>query len=126
MEILFAIELSERAHIGKGIYIAHTGGLVVAHDSVVGDFPSFHQYMTIGGAGRGEGYGNPVIGDRVYFGAGCQVVGKINIGHDVIIGANSVVNKSVPDKAAVAGVPGKILNYNGSGDFVHFRAKQEV
>lgn len=36
-------------------------------------------------------------------------MGGITIGNNVIIGANAVVNKPVPDNAIVAGVPAKIL-----------------
>jgi len=37
--------------------------------------------------------------------------GNITVGNNVIIGANSVVNKDVPDNAIVAGAPAKILRY---------------
>lgn len=40
---------------------------------------------------------------------GAIVMGGITIGNNVIIGANAVVNKPVPDNAIVAGVPAKIL-----------------
>ena len=42
-------------------------------------------------------------------GKGCIIFGGITIGNNVTIGANAVVNKSVPDNAVVAGVPAKIL-----------------
>lgn len=44
-------------------------------------------------------------------GGGSFVFGKIKIGNNVIIGANSVVNKDVPDNAIVAGVPAKVLRF---------------
>jgi serine O-acetyltransferase len=120
-EILMAIELSEDAVIGKGIYIAHTGGTIVAHGARIGDYPSFHQHVTIGGAGRGDFYGHPTIGSRVFFGAGCNVVGRITLGDDVAIGANAVVTKSSIDKAVLVGIPARVINYNGSEHFIHFR-----
>lgn len=40
---------------------------------------------------------------------GSIVMGGITIGNNVIIGANAVVNKPVPDNAIVAGVPAKVL-----------------
>lgn len=120
-EIITCIEISPHAKIGKGIFIAHLGGLVIAEKAVIGDYPSFHQWVTIGGSGRGEMYGNPTIGNNVYFGAGSKVIGKINVGNNVMIGANTVVVKSVPDNAVVGGVPAKILSYNGSIEFVHYR-----
>ena len=44
-------------------------------------------------------------------GGGTFVFGDITVGNNVIIGANSVVNKDVPDNAIVAGAPAKILRY---------------
>ena len=37
----------------------------------------------------------------------------IKIGNNVIIGANSVVTKSIPDNSVVAGVPARIICNNG-------------
>ena len=44
-------------------------------------------------------------------GGGTFMFGNITVGNNVIIGANSVVNKDVPDNAIVAGAPAKILRY---------------
>lgn len=35
--------------------------------------------------------------------------------------AYAVVTKDLPDKAVAAGVPARIISYDGSGDFVAFR-----
>ena len=48
-------------------------------------------------------------GDRVQFGVGCKVIGNVHLGNNVVIGANAVVTKDVPDNCVVAGVPAKIL-----------------
>lgn len=44
-------------------------------------------------------------------GAGCIVLGDIEVGDDVIIGANAVVTKSVPAGCVVAGVPARIIKH---------------
>lgn len=38
----------------------------------------------------------------------------ITIGNNVMIGANSVVNKSFEDNVNVAGVPAKVINNSGN------------
>lgn len=40
-------------------------------------------------------------------------VGGVKIGNNVIIGANSVVIKDVPNNATVVGVPARIVKLNG-------------
>jgi serine O-acetyltransferase len=121
-EILTKIEIGPEAEIGEGLYIGHLG-LVIGNYAILGRHASLHQNVTIGGSGVGENRGSPKIGDNVYFGAGCSVVGKIVIGNNVLIGTNSVVVKSFPDNAVIAGVPATVLNYNGSSEYIHFRQK---
>ena len=47
----------------------------------------------------------PVIGDNVFIGTGAVVIGNIRIGNNVIIAANSVVTKDVPDDCYAIGSP---------------------
>lgn len=49
------------------------------------------------------------IGNNVWIGRGCIILPGVSIGDNVIIGANSVVNKSVPQNSVYAGVPIKHL-----------------
>src|SRR3972149_632365 len=67
---------------------------------------------------RGPRKGAAVIGDNVYIGPGARIVGKVDIGSNVAIGANCVVTKDVPENAVVVGVPGKVISFNGSGDYI--------
>lgn len=41
------------------------------------------------------------------FGAGCVVLGNIEVGDNVVIGANAVVTKSISSNCVVAGGPEK-------------------
>lgn len=55
-------------------------------------------------------YTSPVkIGNRVWIGDNVSVLAGVSIGDGCIIGANSVVNKDIPDHCIVAGVPAKII-----------------
>jgi serine O-acetyltransferase len=62
----------------------------------------------------------PVIGDHVFLGAGCRVLGGITVGSGSKIGANAVVVRDVPSQASVGGVPAIDLT-RGHDD--HRRAK---
>lgn len=50
----------------------------------------------------------PTIGDNVFIGIGAVIVGKIKIGNNVIVAANSVVTKDVPDDCYALGTPAEI------------------
>lgn len=121
IQIATGIDLPPDADIGKGLYIGHFGGIIVAHGARIGENCNLSQGVTIGYAGRGDQRGCPTIGDRVYIAPGAKIVGRITIGNDVAIGANAVVTKDLPDMAVAVGVPAKIISYDGSADFVQFR-----
>lgn len=123
VEILSGISIPFTAQIGKGLYIGHFGGIIIGGEIVMGDFCNLSQGVTIGQAGRGGKQLSPIIGNRVYIGPGAKVFGGIRIGNDVAIGANAVVSDDVPDNGVVVGVPGKIISYTSSKDFVLFNTK---
>ncbi|ORU00563.1 Acetyltransferase [Anaerovibrio sp. JC8] len=52
-----------------------------------------------------------VIGNDVWIGFGCTIMGGVHIGNGACIGARSVVTKDVPPYAVVAGTPAKIIKY---------------
>lgn len=112
---------------GPGLCLCHVGTVVVNKDCRVGSNARVHAGVNIGYFNRPNesskcenmlGGGNksfvPQIGDNVYIGPGAKLYGGINIGNNVAIGANAVVNHNIPDNATVAGVPAKIINYKGS------------
>lgn len=49
------------------------------------------------------------IGDNVFIGAESVLLPGISIGNNVIIGANSTVTKSIPDNMVSAGSPARII-----------------
>ena len=46
------------------------------------------------------------------------VVGKITVGDDSVIGANSLVNRDVPAHTTVLGVPAVVVSNTGSEDYL--------
>lgn len=51
----------------------------------------------------------PTIGDNVCIYQNAMVCGKIKIGNNVVILANSVVTHDMPDNAIVGGIPAKVI-----------------
>lgn len=56
------------------------------------------------------------LGDNVRILIGAKVLGSINIGVNVVIGANVVFIRYVPENAVVAGVPTKIIKYRSNAE----------
>ena len=46
------------------------------------------------------------------------MVGNVHIGNNVVIAANAVVTRDVPDKCSVGGMPARILSDDSRGFFV--------
>ena len=53
--------------------------------------------------------GRVTIGDNVFIGAESVVLPGVTIGNNVIIGANSTVTHDVPDNTVVAGSPARVI-----------------
>jgi serine O-acetyltransferase len=78
----------------------------------MGNYVTVGQHATLGGNfGRRDETGRmyPRIGDRCWICTGAVVAGPITVGKYVLVGANAVVVRDVPDYAVVGGVPAKIL-----------------
>ena len=105
----FAVDIHPAARLGDGIMIDHATGLVIGETAVVGNDVSILHSVTLGGSGCHKGDRHPKIGNGVLLAAGAKVLGNINIGQGVKVGAGSLVLESVPDHVTVAGVPAKIV-----------------
>lgn len=100
-----ACEIGYETIIDGGLKIAHTTGIVISGNSIIGKNLTIRQNVTIG-----QKHGKaPKIGDNVEIGAGAVILGDINIGNNCKIGANSVVLKDIPNGSVVVGIPGKII-----------------
>jgi len=55
-----------------------------------------------------EPYGAIRVGRGTWIGQNCVILYGVNIGEQCIIGANSVVTKSIPDRCIVMGSPAKV------------------
>lgn len=99
------IEIHPGATIGKGLFIDHGMGVVIGETAEIGDDVLIYHGVTLGGTGKDTGKRHPTVGNNVVIGCGAKVLGPINIGDNVKIGANSVVLKDVPDDSTTVGIP---------------------
>ena len=103
------VEIHPGAQIGRRFFIDHGMGVVIGATAVIGDDVMLYHGVTLGGRSLARGTKrHPTVGDRVTIGAGARVLGNIDIGDDVQIGANSVVVKPVPTGAVPTGIPARV------------------
>lgn len=110
---LTGIEIHPGAQIGRGVFIDHGMGVVIGETAIVGDYCLIYQGVTLGGTGKESGKRHPTIGENVVVGGGAKVLGNIQIGNDVRIGAGSVVLRDVPSNCTVVGIPGRVIYRSG-------------
>ena len=126
-QVLTQIQISPAVDVGPGLYLPHTGHIVIGSGTTIGSNCTIAHGVTIGhgGGGNSPASKNPRIGDRVYIGPGAILIGDIDIGCDALIGAGAVVIRSVPDRAVVVGNPGRIISRGGSFKLIDYPGMDE-
>ena len=102
------ITLPYTVKVGRRLRIWHHSGMIL-HARSIGDDVHLRQTTTFGVARRGENRAIPIIEDRVEIGCGVCILGQVTIGHDSVIGANSVVLQNLPPYSLAVGAPAKIV-----------------
>lgn len=97
-------------NIGRGLVIHH-GHSMRLNAAKVGENLQIWHNVTVGKARPGGKL--PYIGNNVKIFTGAVVLGDITIGDNAVIGACSVVLKSVPSNSVVVGNPARIVKREG-------------
>ncbi|PSP58355.1 serine acetyltransferase [Halobacteriales archaeon QH_7_66_36] len=106
------IDIHPGADIGDYFFIDHGTGVVIGETATVGDWARIYQNVTLGALhfeeaedddhALAKGYKrHPDLGDHVVVGTGSNVLGPIEIGDHVSIGANAWVTDDVSDHTSV-------------------------
>ena len=100
-------EIDPGAEIGGGLRMPHPSGVIIGRGARVGNNVSILSSVVLGGSGKGiiapgktDGY--PTIGDGVWLFTGAKVLGPVTVGDNSLVGANTVLTKSVPPESIVA------------------------
>lgn len=129
------IRLGDRVTLRRGVVLAGNGRLTIGSGTTINDgsqisaFDSVqigadclfaprvcvldidHRFDSRERPLKQQGYRTApvVIGDDVWLGANVVVLRGVRIGRGVIVGANSVVTRDLPDFAIAAGAPARVL-----------------
>ena len=123
MQVRHSTFIDFSAQIGGGLYLGHLLCIVVNSKSVIGRNCTLSHGVTLGNTNaRSKTPGTPFIGDRVYLGPGCKIIGGIRVGDDAAVGPNSVVVKDVPPMSVVSGIPAVEISTKGSAGYVSNQA----
>lgn len=105
----YNIEIYPECKLGN-IEIPHAVGIVVGRTAQIGDGTTIMPNVVIGAKySSGKKCKNnlrrhAIVGKNCMLGAGCKIIGEITIGDNVIIGANAVVTKDIPNNCVVINV----------------------
>lgn len=105
----FALDIHPAARIGKSVFLDHGIGIVIGSTAVVEDGVNMWHGVTLGSTLTEAGDRHPKVRRDATLCAGATILGNIEIGEGAIVAAASVVLKSVPAGAVVAGVPSKVI-----------------
>lgn len=93
------IEIGEHTIVGQDVKLIATNHAYASKDKLIKD-----QDIDLSKIGIS-------IGEDCWLGAGCIVLPGVTLGRGVVVGANAVVTKDLPDYAVAVGNPAKILKF---------------
>lgn len=103
------VVLGDRVTVKSGVQL--WDGIRVADDVFIGPNVSFSNDRFPRSRQRPDSYLPTVIEAGASIGAGATILPGLVIGRNVMVGAGSVVTRSVPPNAIVVGNPAKIIGY---------------
>lgn len=104
--VLAGAVVSNGCTMGRGVLLGTHSSL--DHDCVVDDYASLAPGVTTGGTVR--------IGRASALGVGANVVHRISIGADTVIGAGALVLDDIPDRVVAYGVPARVAREREPGE----------
>jgi len=109
------LRVGNNVSINRNCVLNAAGYIEIGDDVLIGPnviiYSQNHNYEKRDVPVRLQGYSKKkvIIKNNVWIGANTIVLPGVTIGSNSIIGANSLVNKSVPENTLVAGNPGRII-----------------
>lgn len=109
------IEIGSNSGVGDYCFFGAAGGIKVGKDVIMGQNVRFHSenhnFQRLDVPIKEQGVTNIgiEIGDDCWIGSGAVFLDGVTVGEGCVIGANTLINKSVPSHSIVVGNPMKII-----------------
>lgn len=114
----YYISIGNATSIGRNSIISATNRIEIGRNVLIGPrvtlIDNNHIYSDVSRPIKEQGWtddGYIIINDNCWIGVGAVIIGAsgITIGHNVIIGANTVVLNDVPPFSVVVGIPARVV-----------------
>lgn len=93
--------------LGRPIITIGNNCVITEYTQIIAHDASYNHFRTLNGLEPKSKWGEVVIKDNAFIGAGCIILPGVTIGTGALVGAGSVVTKDVADGMVVAGNPAK-------------------
>ncbi|MNG87795.1 Serine acetyltransferase [compost metagenome] len=110
LSVFYGAYIPYKATIGERIKFNHSfHGVFISENAIIGNDCTILQHVTIG-SNQPKSGDAPKIGDNVFIGVGCNIVGKTIIENDCTIGAGTTIAQAfIPKSSVVVGQKYRIL-----------------
>lgn len=119
LEPPFNCDYGTHIRLGRGVYANHNLVVLDCAEVVVGDGVLLGPNVVLSTAGhpldpgvraRGLEFAHPIrLGNNVWVGANVSILGGVEIGENTVIGAGSVVTRSMPANCVAVGSPCRVI-----------------
>jgi len=113
------IMIGDRVHIGEGTIIFSGLSIKIGSDVIIGpqnvivDSDHSYQNLSVPMNRQDLSFKEVSIEEDVWIASHCVVTKGVAISRGAVIGAGSVVNRSIPPYSVAAGVPAKVIKKRG-------------
>jgi acetyltransferase-like isoleucine patch superfamily enzyme len=109
------VKIGNNSGLGSSSFLGAAGGITIGNNVIMGNSVRFHSenhiFSDTDTLIRKQGVTNKgiVIEDDCWIGAGSTFLDGVVVGKGSVVGANSLVNKSIPPFAVAAGNPARVF-----------------
>lgn len=116
------LSIGARTILGHHCTLACRDQVVIGEDCLIAEMVSIRDHdhrfdrLDLTVREQGEVIAPIRIGRNVWLGAKVTVLRGVSIGDNVIVGANSVVTRDLPENAIAVGAPARVIRFRNSGN----------